>query len=73
MIENSKNNDLIKDIYNNDNVMIKKASTWMDFNNRKYKITYSLDGKIINMKFLMILLDNYMNIYKKTNRIYNKL
>lgn len=45
MIENSKNNDLIKDIYNNDNVMIKKASTWMDFNNRKYKITYSLDGK----------------------------
>lgn len=45
IIENGENNDLIKDIYNNDNITIKKASTWMDFNNRKYKITYSLNGK----------------------------
>lgn len=45
MIENDAINYIIKEIYNNDNLIIKSASTWMDFNNRKYKITYSLDGK----------------------------
>lgn len=43
--ENDANNYIIKGIYNNDNSIIKSASTWMDFNNREYKITYSLDGK----------------------------
>lgn len=45
IIENDAINYIIKEIYNNDNLIIKSATTWMDFNNRKYKITYSLDGK----------------------------
>ncbi len=43
--KNNISNHTIENIYNNDDLIIKSASTWMDFNNRKYKITYLLDGK----------------------------
>ena len=45
-------NSTINNFINNNDLIIKSASTWMDFNNRKYKITYRVDGKNNKYEFL---------------------